>query len=200
LGKLLWSRQLSKPDRSVLDRKARTIHVFEQGCVLGDEADGVGDGFRWGDVAHFTQRIVEHRANNRYQSTDYSFGFKLPDRAIQLTGRSDKRRTSVFEGFSQLVSPLVCAAQLPGMLTRLHDGETLEFAGLKVALAGLASPHWRKKNEHLAWRELKSAGVSNGELQLWSQRGFGPWYVARAGDVPNLDALLEILRITVASL
>ena len=41
---MLWAKQLRKPDRSV-HRKASTLRVFEQGCVLGDESDVVVDSF-----------------------------------------------------------------------------------------------------------------------------------------------------------
>jgi hypothetical protein len=198
-GKVLWSRQLRKPDRST-HRKANTLHVLERGCLLGDASGVVADSFRWGEVVEFTKQIVEQHVNYKYKSTDFSFTFKLPDRTHGFTGRSTNRRVSVFDGFSAVVSPLVCAAQLPVMLTALHNGETVEFGDLKVALTGLTSPHWRKKNDHLAWRDVTSVKVFDGRLIISSRNHTTSWYSGRAAYVPNLDALLEILKIVVNAL
>jgi len=198
-GKLLWSRQLRKPDRSI-HRKASTLHVLERGCVLGGESGTVADSFGWNDVVEFTKGIVEHHVNYKYKSTEFSFTFKLPDRTHGFTGRSTDRRESVFDGFSELVSPLVRAAQLPTMLTALHNGETIEFGDLKVALTGLTSPHWRKKNEHLEWRDVTNVKVYDGRLVINSRTHTTSWYTSRTADVPNLDALLEILKIVIDAL
>lgn len=204
LGKLLWSRQLHKRDRSVL-KKASTVHVFEQGLVLGDQSDAVADAFRWSDVDEFTRKIVEHRVQGATQVTsykrtwtDYEFSFKLPDRTVLLTGVTDKRWVSVFDGFAELVAPLVCAAQLPRMSAALQNGETLEFGTLEVAPDGLTKPAWRKKSRQLAWADIKSFGVHNGELGISARTGFTTWYFAPVGRVPNVDALLEILRAMTA--
>jgi hypothetical protein len=204
LGKLLWSAQLAKRDRSVL-RKARTVHVFEQGLVLGDQDDAVADAFRWTDVDELTRDIVEHRVQSSVQVTsykrrwiDYRFSFKLPDRTVVLSGVTDEGWVSVFEGFSELVSPLVCAAQLPGMMSALRNGETLEFGTLEVALTGLTKPAWLKKNRQRAWADLKGFRVRNGELQISDRTSFTTWYFTPVGRVPNVDALLEILGILFA--
>jgi hypothetical protein len=98
-----------------------------------------------------------------------------------------------------MVSPLVSAAQLPRMLNALDNGETIQFADLEVALAGLTSPHWRKKNRHLAWRDVKSVGVANGDLSINSRNHIASWYMNRTANIPNLDALLEIVKIQLAS-
>jgi hypothetical protein len=203
LGKLVWSRELKRPDRSW--PKAKILHVFDQGCVLGDDADGVKESFRWAEVAEFTKKIVGEHVGYKYHvsykvvSTDYNFTFKLADRTVLLSGRSDKRLESVFEGFSDLVSPLVCAAQLPGMQAALQRGETLEFGTLKVDSTGLTRPAWRKKNQHAAWGEVTSFNVFEGDLNIHTRgEGLGTWHFTRASDVPNIDALFEVLTTFVA--
>ncbi len=125
LGKVLWSKRLRGRDRS-LPQKASALYVCEQGCVLGDASDCVADRFRWADVTEFTKKISELRVQKtldvtpRHKSTDYRFTFKLPDRTVTLKGTTSKLWVSAFDGFSELVSPLVCAAQLPGMLAALR--------------------------------------------------------------------------------
>jgi hypothetical protein len=216
LGKLLSSRRLEKPDRSI-HQKASTVHVFEEGLVLGDASDAVAEGFRWDEVDEFTKEVVERILQGPTQvkgykskSTEYSFTFKVAERQILLTGRTDEKRVlsalqggpkaSVFEGFSELVSPLVCAAQLPRLLGALRDGETLKFGQLDVALDGLTKPAFRKKARHAPWSDVTSFGVRGGEVSIDARGSFTTWFFAPVGRVPNVDALLEIVRIVVAGL
>jgi hypothetical protein len=216
LGKPLSSKRLERPDRSI-HQKAATMHVFEQGLVLGDESGAVAEGFRWEEVDEFTKKVVEQIFQgptqvNRHKAkwTEYSFTFKVADRQILLTGRTDEKgtlsalkggaRPSVFEGFSDLVSPLVCAAQLPRLLGALHNGETLRFGQLGVSLEGLTKPAFRKKARQTGWQDLTSYGVRGGELVIDARTSFTTWYEDPVGRVPNLDALLEIMRIVLAAL
>jgi hypothetical protein len=217
LGKLLASKRLEKPDRSI-QQKASTFHVFEQGLVLGDASDAVAEGFRWDEVDEYRKSFVTNILRGRTQitsykskNTEYSFTFKVAERTIQLSGRTDEKRTltgsvlqggpkaSVLEGFDELVSHRVCAAQLPGMLRTLEGGGTLEFGGLTVSLDGLTRSAVRKKNRQLAWSEMRKFGVSNGQLQISGGSTFLDWYFSSVGSVPNIDALLEILRIVPAA-
>jgi hypothetical protein len=206
LGDLLWSRQLTKPDRAYSDRSASksaiTVNAFEHGCVLGYSSEELSDAFRWDEVISFSQRIVEQvvrtsslRLEYDSKSTEYLFTFKLPGRTLTLMGRGTEKRGSAFEDFRELASPLVARAQLPGMLAALQRGETLEFGSLKVALTGLSKPAWRKKNQHLAWKDLRDFTVTRGHLRIRSHNdGLVDWFDAPVGDVPNLDALLDVLE------
>jgi hypothetical protein len=207
LGDLLWSRRLIKPDKGWSDRSlvktASTVHVFEHGCVLGHDSEESTNAFRWDEVISFSQQVVEHMVNKsslsmqyNYESTEYGFTFKLPGRTLMLSGRSTEKRSSALEGFRELVSPLVARAQVSGMLAALQRGETLEFGSLKVALAGLSKPAWRKKNQHLIWKDLRDVAVIRGNLRIRSHNdGLVNWFDSAVGDVPNLDALLEVLEI-----
>ena len=207
LGGLLWSRRLTKPDKGWSDRSlvksASTVHVFEHGCVLGHDSEESTNAFRWDEVISFSQKVVEHMVNKsslqmqyKYESTEYGFTFKLPGRTLVLTGRGTDKRGSALEGFRELVSPLVARAQVPGMLAALQRGETLEFGSLKVALTGLSKPAWRKKNQNLAWKDLRDVAVIRGNVRIRSHNdGFVNWFDAPVGDVPNLDALLQVLEV-----
>ena len=207
LGNLLWSRRLIKPDKGWSDRSfvktATAVHVFEHGCVLGHDSEESTNAFRWDEVISFSQKVVEQMVNKsslsmqyKYQSTEYNFTFKLPGRTLTLTGSSNEKRTSALEGFRELVSPLVARAQVPGMLAAVQRGETLEFGSLKVALTGLTKPAWRKKNQNLAWRDLRDIAVIRGNLRIRSHNdGLVNWFDSAVGDVPNLDALLEVLEV-----
>jgi hypothetical protein len=206
LGDLLWSRPLTKPDKGYSDRSlvksANAVHVFEHGCVLGHDAEESSHPFRWDEVISFNKKIVEHsvrtsslRLEYDDESTQYDFTFKLPGRTLMLTGRSTEKRDSVLKGFSELVSPLVARAQVPGMLAALGRGEVIEFGSLKVAPTGLSKPAWRKKNQNLAWKDLRDFAVVRGSLRIRSHNdGLVDWFDTAVGDVPNLDALLHVLE------
>ena len=211
LGDLLWSRRLAKPDKAWSDRSfvkpANTLHVFEHGCVLGHDSEESTNAFRWDEVISFSQKVVEQMVNKsslsmqyKYDSTEYGFTFKLPGRTLTLTGRSNEQRSSALEGFRELVSPLVARAQVPGMLAAVQRGETLEFGSLKLASTGLTKPAWRKKNQNLVWKDLRDVAVVRGNLRIRSHNdGLVDWFDGAVGDVPNFDALLQVLEICAQS-
>lgn len=175
--------------------KYRLTCVFQHGCVLGNGGDRKTDQFRWDEVDRFVMRIVRKYVNGSYRSTVHTYEFHLAKRTVNVIGVSTAAQTSGVEGFADLVDPLVTACQLPGMVERLRQGETLRFGFLRLTPDGLFRPAIFGSGKLLPWAEVAGIEVKSGDLIVRQTAAKRAWYKTPVAEVPNLTAFQRLLSM-----
>lgn len=168
-----------------LSRKqaARRLHFFEHGLAEVGK-NGEVSVFRW-DSVMVLQEITERYANGIYVGTTY----------VYTLCREDGTKLKVTEFYDQperwgpALQQEITRAQLPGLLTRLGQGETLPYGGFSVNLGGVATA-----KGSLTWPKIEKADVSQGALVLRKRGKKLPWANVPVKRIPNLFLFLTLVE------
>lgn len=171
-----------------LSRKqaARRLHLFEHGLAEVGK-NGEVSVFRW-DSMTARQEITERYANGIYVGTTYVYTFHRQDgttlKVTDFYAEPDR--------WGPAIQQEITRAQLPGLLTRLQQGQTLAYGDFSVNLGGVATT-----KGSLTWPEIEKVDISQGMLVLRKVGKKLPWTNVPVKRIPNLFlflALIEQLR------
>ncbi|MEW2615820.1 DUF6585 family protein [Streptomyces sp. NPDC047880] len=171
-----------------LSRKqaARRLHLFEHGLAEVGK-NGEISAFRW-DSMTVLQEITERYANGVYVGTIYVYTLhRLDGTTLKVTGFYDQP-----ERWGAALQQEITRAQLPGLLARLRQGETLTCGELSVNPGGVATT-----KGSLTWLEIEKVEISQGVLVLRKAGKKLPWARMPVKNIPNLFlfiALIDWLR------
>lgn len=166
---------------------ARRLHFFEYGLVEV-AADGTPAAFRW-DSMMALQEITERYANGVYVGTTYAYTLHAKDGTV-------RKLTQFYaepERWGPFIQQEITGFQLPGLLARLDQGETLRFGDLSVSRGGIATP----RSGSAGWTEIEQVQIKNGALFLRKGGKSRSWSTKAVKDIPNFFlflALVERLR------
>ncbi|MEV0239960.1 DUF6585 family protein [Streptomyces sp. NPDC050674] len=171
-----------------LSRKqaARRLHLFEHGLAEVGKNGDIST-FRW-DSLTVLQQITERYANGVYVGTTYVYTLHRQDgTTLKVTGFYDQP-----ECWGPALQQEITRAQLPALLARLGQGETLTCGELSVNPAGVATTRGS-----LTWPEIEKVEFSQGVLVLRKAGKKLPWARIPVKNIPNLFlfvALIDWLR------
>jgi hypothetical protein len=163
---------------------ARRLEIFENG-LIETAKDGTPAAFRW-DSMTALQAITERYANGIYVGTTYVYTLHAMDGTV--------RKVTDFyaepERWGPYIQQEITRFQLPGLLDRLDQGETLRFGNLSVNRGGIATA----KSGSATWAEIEQIQIRNGVLFLRkSGQKLRSWSTQAVKDVPNFFLFLALV-------
>jgi hypothetical protein len=174
--------------------RSLVVAVYEQGSVVGLADDTAPFHFRYDEVSRFAQQLVKQYVNQSYRGTTTTCWVWLNDgRSHRFQGQSTPRERNVVEDLRQLVDPRITAAQIPGMLAALRQGQSVPFGEYALGPQGLTTGTGRKQ-KHLLWAEVGGVAVEHGLVQVTERGRRRTWAAPSTAAVPNLTAFLTLVR------
>jgi hypothetical protein len=162
---------------------ARRLHFFEHG-LIETAKDGTPAAFRW-DSMMALQEITERYANGIYVGTTYVYTLHAKD-------GTSRKLTNFYaepERWGPFIQQEITNFQLPGLLARLGQGETLRFGDLSVSRGGIATA----KSGSATWAEIEGLQIKNGALFLRKGGKTRSWSTKAVKDIPNFFLFLALV-------
>jgi hypothetical protein len=142
-------------------KRGQQLQLFELGLVCADR-EGHLHVLRW-DNTSVLQKIVRHTRNGVYTHTTYAYTLTDPD-GQRLVLRGGLTRP---EEWGAAIQHAVTQAQLPGAVSSLQRGGTLNFGDISMNLESVSA-----RGKTAAWSEVQEIRVKDGLVSL---RTAGKW-------------------------
>ncbi|MDX3233641.1 DUF6585 family protein [Streptomyces sp. ME19-01-6] len=174
--------------------KQLVIVVYEQGSVVGLANDPAPFHFRYDEVSSFTQDVVKRYVNQSYRGISTTCWIGLNDgRSHRFQGQSTRTERNVVDDFRQLVDPRIAAAQFPGMLAMMRQGQAVAF-GAYVLEPGALTTGTGRKHKRLPWAQVEQVTLERGLVKVTERGRRRAWATASTSAVPNLTAFFNLVR------
>ncbi len=180
----LLSYGISRIRTARRNRGAR-IYLGSEGLMRTQQ--GQVQAIRWDQVTTIQKLFT----SSYYRGTTY---YRLQQYICQ---RSDGTQVILensfrrFRVFGAIIEQEVAKRLLPGALVAYNAGQSVPFGSISVSPQGISVD---KKQETLAWPELKKIKVRDGELTVEKVGDLLYWELIKTSEMPNLCVLIALVN------
>jgi hypothetical protein len=151
---------------------------LQQGQVLA---------IRWDQITTIQKLFT----SSHYRGTTY---YRLQQYICQRSDGTQEVLENSFRRFRELGAIMeqeVAKRLLPGALATSNDGQSVLFGSISVGPQGIGID---KRQEILAWPELKKIKVRDGELTVEKVGDLLSWEMIKTSEMPNLCVLIALVN------
>jgi hypothetical protein len=173
--------------------------------LIGAETAGA----RWEDIEYVGQSIVRQLTNGIYTGTTHRYTIQFANGrtktfyGVERDGWIPPGQKEVSRGrlvtpislaqLGQLIQRGVTRAQLPKVVRKINDGETVWFGPLWVSAAAIGHGH-----HTLPWTEVEQIDVRQGLIAIKKADRWLTWEKVSVERVPNFHLFMELVHAMLA--